>query len=207
MSKDLKRLLKSLIAITIIVLIGFLIYHFFFQSNNDQLEIEETPIHIESIRTIAEISTVSYKDEVVFDTVEYYKGSTNIFDPRDWERLYNDNIKRRLTLIIKGEIKYGVKLTDGNFTIKSAVDTIRLNLPNPELLDVIITPSKTEVFHEKGKWSDRARRQLETQARDLLQANAEELKLEERAKENAERMFHKLINTDKHLIIEFDHNE
>jgi len=207
MSKDLKRLLKGLIAIAIIVLIGFLIYHFVFNRNNDSLQIEDTPIHIESIRTIAEISTVSYKDEVVFDTVEYYKGTTNIFDPRDWDRLYNDNIKRRLTLIIKGEIKFGLKLTDGNFTIKSGEDTVWLILPSPELLDVIITPSKTEVFHEKGKWSDRARRQLEVKAKNKLQENAEKLKLEERAKENAERMFIKLINTDKHLIIEFDHDE
>ncbi|HHZ81166.1 MAG TPA: DUF4230 domain-containing protein [Flavobacteriales bacterium] len=207
MSQDVKRLLKSLIGIVIVVLIGFLMYHFVFNRNNDSLQIEDTPIHIESIRTIAEISTVSYKDEVVFDTVEYYKGTTNIFDPRDWNRLYNDNIKRRLTLIIKGEIKFGLKLTDGNFTIKSGEDTVWLILPSPELLDVIITPSKTEVFHEKGKWSDRARRQLEVKAKNKLQENAEKLKLEERAKENAERMFIKLINTDKHLIIEFDHDE
>jgi hypothetical protein len=40
-----------------------------------------------------------------------------------------------------------------------------------------------------------------------LQENAEKLKLEKRAKENAERMFHKLINTDKHLIIEFEQDE
>lgn len=207
MSNDLKRLLKSLIAIVIIVLIGWLIYHFGFNRNKDSLKIEDTPIHIESIRTIAEISTVSYKDEVVFDTLEYYKGATNIFDPRDWDRLYNDNIKRRLTLIIKGEIKFGLKLTEGNFTIKSGEDTVRLILPRPELLDVIMTPSKTEVFHEKGKWSDRAKRQLEIQAKFKLQENAEELKLEKRAKENAERMFHKLINTDKHLIIEFEQDE
>ena len=62
----------------------------------------------------------------------------------------------------------------------------------------------TEIFQEQGHWSDGARRQLENLAKRRIQFSAENLNLDKKATENAERLFRKLINTQKELIIYFE---
>jgi len=207
MKNEYVRLLKNVFVLGIFVFIGMLIYSYFAPNADTELKIEETPIHIESIRTIAEISTVSYKDEVVIDTVEYYGEYTNVFDPDEWMRVINRGIKRRLTLIIQGEVKYGIDLSSKNYTIQSNQDTIWVKLPAPKILDVIISPSKTEVFQEQGSWSDYTRRKLETKAKYQIKKNAEAMSLKKKAKENTIRIFKKLIRTSRKLIIQFENGK
>ena len=206
MQKDLFRLVINLIVLTIIIVVGFLVYNHYFKEDSGKI-IDDTPIHIESIKIIAEISTVSYKDEVVVDTVEFYQKQKSIYDPREWMRYYDRNIKRRLTLIIRGEVKYGVDLTGDKYDVQSNEDTIWLHLPEPKILDVIITPSKTEVFQEKGNWNDSDRRNLETSAKMALIKNAEMLKLQEKSRINSLRLFKALMQTKKKLIIDFNHEK
>ena len=83
--KDLKKLVINILILSFIALIGYLVYLFFIKDNeSDSLIIDETPMHIESIRTIAEISTVSFKDEVVMDSIEFFDSSINLSNPLDW---------------------------------------------------------------------------------------------------------------------------
>ena len=83
MNRELIRLIKNILVITAITVIGFFVYQYFIKSDDTQLKIDKTPIHIKSIKTIAEISTVSYKDEVVIDSVEVYEENyQRIYDPR-----------------------------------------------------------------------------------------------------------------------------
>ncbi len=207
MRRDVIRLLKNLVALGIIAIIGFFIYQYYFNSKKDELKIEDTPIHIESIKTIAEISTVSYKDEVVVDTVELYKRRSSIYDPREWMRYYDRNIKRRLTLIVKGEVKIGLNLTNGNYSINSNSDTIWLHLPEPKILDVLVAPSKTEIFQEKGTWKDQDRKQLEMKAKLKLKNNAIKLKLIEKSRKSVSYLFSSLIQSEKKLIIDFSYGK
>ncbi len=204
MNANIIRLVKNLVALGLLGAIGFGVYLYFSKSDNDELIIDDTPIHIESIRTIAEIATVSYRDEVVMDTVEYYKQKSSIYDPREWIRAYDRNIKRRLTLIVKGEVKYGIDLSEDNYSIKQNKDTIWLFIPQPEIIDIIITPSKTEIFQEKGKWHDGTRRKLEQLAKVDFAKNASELRLMDKAQENTILLFKKLIHSDKTVIIAFN---
>jgi Protein of unknown function (DUF4230) len=203
MNNEATRLLKNSVAVVIIGVAVYFSFHYFFGTEDTDLKISDTNIQVESIRTIAEISTVSYTDEVVIDTVEHYKQSHSFYDPREWARMYDHNVKRRLTLIIKGEVKYGIDLTDNNYTLESNEDTVWVELPEPKIIDVIITPSKTEVFQEQGDWSDGARKEMESKAKEKLKLNAGRLNLRTKASENAERLFKTLFRTDKHLIIEF----
>lgn len=207
MNKEGKRLLINISIIAILLLAGVFVYIFLFSEEEEKLTIEETPIQIESIRTIAEISTVSYRDEVVMDTLEMYNTDRSNFDPRKWLEWYEHDIKRRLTLIIKGEVKYGFDLTDGNYSLTSDETTITLTLPSPKIIDVIVSPSQTEVFEEKGKWPENTRRNMEVRAKKQIEDGAKKLNLEKKAKNNAERLFEKLIHTEKILIIEFEDNE
>lgn len=201
------RLIKNIVVIGAIALLGFIVYFYFFKDSNDKLLIDETPIHIESIKTIAEISTVSYKDEIVMDTCEYYKKKSSLYDPREWIRMYDRNIKRRLTLIIKGEVKYGLDLTDSNFELNANQDTVWLKLPQPKILDIIVSPSNTEVFQEQGVWRDSDVKRLEGKAKSTLKQNAHEFKLDEKAAKNAKRLFKKLIQTNKTLVISFNYEK
>ncbi len=207
MNKETKRLLVNLFVLLLIIAAGILVYIFFFNREEEELTIEDTPIQIESIRTIAEISAVSFRDEVVMDTIERYDTDLSNFDPRKWMEWYEHGIKRRLTLIIKGEVKYGFDLTDDNYTIASDETTITLTLPAPKAIDVIVSPSDTEVFEEKGRWPESVRRNMEVRAQHQIEDAATRLNLEEKAKNNAERLFEKLIQTEKILIIEFQDHE
>lgn len=202
MNNEVKRLLINLIVL--LLLAGGIVTAVLIYNREDQgLEIEDTPIQIEAIRTIAEISTVSYKDEVVMDSLEYSSDDYSFYDPRKYWDLYNRSIKRRLTLIITGEVRYGIDLSDGNYELRPTKDSIYIFLPEPEMLDVIIVPSKTEVYLEKGEWKDHERRQLESNGKFKLMKNAENMGLQEKARENTIRLFKKLIHDPRKLKIEF----
>lgn len=205
MMKDYQRLIKNLIGLGLIAAVAILIYIFFIREGEKELLIDDTPIHVESIKTIAEISTISYKDEVVVDTIEYYKGGFDVYNPIKWKEIvYDRKVKRQLTLIFKGEVKYGIDLTDGNYSVEQNEDTLWMNVPAPKILDIIISPKLTEVFQEKGQWSDGSRKKLESIGKYKLKKNAEAMNLEKKSLENAERLFDKLIQTDKKLIIRFE---
>lgn len=202
MTKEGKRLLLNITVLLLLVAAIVISYKVFF-GEKKELTIDETPIQIESIRTIAEISTVSYKDEVVMDSVEYEKENFSLYDPRKYYDLYNRGVKRRLTMIITGEVRYGVDLSNNNFSVNANKDTIRIILPEPKLLDVIIVPSKTQIYLEKGSWRDGARHKLESGAKRKFRKNAIALNLVKKARENTERLFKKLIVDTRVLIIEF----
>lgn len=195
--KDTVRLLKNL---AILLLIGgavYLVYHFFFKESPEEvLKIDQTPIHIESIRTIAEISTVNYKDEVVIDSVIRHKGNSTwtwLDSRKMYDKYLNSNIKRRLTLIVRGEVRFGVDLTDANYQIRQTEDSIFVQLPKPKVLDVVVSPSKTEIFQEQGKWTDRERKMMETKAKAKLVANAKSMNLDDKTEKNMRRLMKQMI--------------
>lgn len=202
---DWVRLLKNIAILGGIGLVAFLIYRYF-ANRNEELLIDKTPIHIESIKTIAEISTVSYRDEVVMDTVERYKELPSFTeDPLSVpSAAYYRYIKRRLTLIVKGELRYGIDMTGGNFKIEQNADTIWLNLPKPKILDINVAPSETEVFEEIGSWPDYVTTNLESKAKLKLRENAANLELSSKAEENTRKLFNQLIITEKKLIVNFN---
>lgn len=205
---DTIRLLKNLLVVALIGGGVYLIYHFFFQDKpEEELRIDDTPIHIESVRSIAEISVVNYKDEVVMDSVIRHRGNStwSWLDSRKMvDKYLNSNIKRRLTIIVRGEVRFGVDLSESNFKVRQNEDSIFIELPKPKVLDVVVSPSRTEVFQEQGKWSDRERKTLEVKAKAKLVKNAESLNLNEKTEKNIRRLMNQMIRTDKKVIISFD---
>lgn len=208
MDKDYKRLIKNAIGLSIIAGVIVVVYLLLTKDSGPANKIDSTPIRIESIRNIAELSTVSYSDEVVIDSVIYYKeleALSNVLDAYDLtQRIIKRNVKRRLTLIFRGEVKYGLQLTDKNFETSQNNDTLWLILPKPELLDLILTPSDTEIYQEQGFWSDAERKEMEAKAKKRLKENALKLKLDIRAEKNATKLFKRLIRTDKTIVISYE---
>jgi len=209
MKTEIIRLIKNLIVAAIISIVVYFTYIHFFGEGKNTLTIDETPIHIDEVRPIAEISVVSYKDEVVVDSVETYNEEVDFsyYNPVDLYQMYQRNIKRRLTLIVHGEVKYGINLSDKNYSIHQNTDTVWIHLPAPKIIDVIISPSKTEIFTEKGNWTDLEQKELLEMANFKLRENAIKLKLDQKALKNTRIIFNRMMITKKHLIILFDHEK
>lgn len=206
--KDLARLTKNLLGLAIIGGLGFLVYWMFFKKDpNESVQIDETPIHIEAIRAIAEISTVNYKDEVVMDSVVRYTKASGFGWEQSkeiYDKLMNGGIKKRLTLIVKGEVRFGVDLTLMDLKIRQTADSIFITLPKPKIIDVVLTPHRTEIFQEIGTWSDRERRSLEARAKEKLIKNAKAMDLNDKTEKNMRVLLGQMIRSSKKLIITFE---
>lgn len=201
-----KRLIRNVVASIVLIVAIYIGYMQLSRFMNPPLEIDDTPLQIESIESILEISTVSYTGEVVVDSVEFYNGDFDWTNLNDWwnvkDRLDHPDVKRRLTLIVKGEAKFGFDLKKDSLDITPMGDTIYVKIPKAKLLGVEISPSKTEVFQEQGEWSDSERKQLEYKAIDKIKTSALLLDLETEAQESAVKLFNKLIIPNKTILVE-----
>lgn len=203
------RLIKNVIVLLLVIGAGYAIYSYFFANSKEEYSIEDTPLKVEQIRTIAEISTVSYRDEVVMDTIEFYKKNENFnaYNPFEWDdianRAYNRNIKRRLTVIVKGDVRIGFDLMKHEIAFDQNEDTIWVKVPKAEILDVIITPSSTTIFQEIGTWNDHARKHLEMKAKFKLKYQAKKYELLRKAETNFEQLLLDLIIDERTIIIQF----
>lgn len=215
--KEIKTLIVRLATITLIGIAGYFIYQWFFApSDEEAFEIDNTPLKIEQVRSILELNTINFQDEVVVDTVEMYKDAgehalgnlEKLFSFEDFDNAISATpIKRRLTLIVKGELLYGVNLKTKEFDVYPKNDTLYVMLPSPELLSVSINPKNTEVFIENGRWLDFERRMLMKKAKNKMIATGEDLHLRERAKEPILKLMKQLLKSDLPVVIQFQTNE
>ena len=199
-----------------IIIIGMIFIYQYVRScgRKDALDIEDSPLHVEQVRAIIELNTITFRDEVVADTVEYYRNMAeqiagNIEKMKSPEQakygIQGSNVKRRLSLIMKGELLYGVDLKTQEFTITPKDKQLIVRIPEPRLLSVSLTPQNTQVFMEHGIWKDYERRALQSKARRKMIASGERLHLKEKAKEPLERLLRQLIRTDKAIVVEYYH--
>ncbi|MDR0803264.1 DUF4230 domain-containing protein [Fluviicola sp.] len=213
--KEIQTLIIRLAIVALIAFAGYWIYHLFFKGKlvNDEIILDETPLKVEQIRSILELNTLKFQDEAVVDTVEYYKSNAEAFlgsldKLMDIDQvkhgLSGNGIKRRLTLIMKGELLYGVDLKRKDFQFISKEDSLIIVIPKPELLSVSLNPKGTEVYIENGEWKDYERVYLQRKARHKMIATGDRLKLPERAKVPLEKALRSLVKTNKKLIIKFE---
>ena len=202
-------LVKQLVALSVVVAIVLLFVSWCSGSGaKSRFEIENTPIRVEMVRNIAQLANISYKDEVVVDSVEFYKSESEMIagnlaklgDPDNFKHGINaSNVKRRLTLIVKGEVWIGFNLNDKKFKIEESDSLVKIFLPEPDIIDVISTASSTKVFQENGRWKDYEIRGLNNKARLKMRQNAESLGLHAKANTNAKNVLGKLIKKKKKI--------
>lgn len=204
------RTLVIRLSVLIAIIIGIVLIVKFVKAANSSGEtpIDDTPLRVEQIKAILELNTVRFKDEVVVDTMEMLKNGSDL-----WEKLTNFSsfdeiikpsaIKRRLTVIVKGELLYGVDLKTSDFDVTDQKDTLFIKLPEPKLLSATVNPLNIEIFVETGTWSDGARRKLVIKAKKEMIQNGEDLHLPLKAREPLERTIRQLVKTDKPVKIIF----
>lgn len=211
--KEIRTLIVRLGILAIIGFIGYLIYSWFNSGTDaDDVVLEETPLKVEQIRSILELNTLKFQDEVVVDTFELYQdagdqiGGTleKLFDPDQFKHgLSNQYVKRRLTLIVRGELLYGVDLKRKDFQLLPHGDTLEIRIPEPELLSVSITPNKTEMVTENGYWKDYEVVDLKNKAKKKMIRSGERLHLQKRAKEPLEKCLKALVKSNKTIVINY----
>lgn len=211
--KEIRTLVFRLAVVGGIVVLGVLLYRWWFADESKEgWAIEDTPLHVEEIRRIIELNTIRFRDEVVVDSLEYYSnaaeqisGNLNkLIDPDQVKHgISSSNVKRRLTMIVKGELLYGVDMKRKDFSVTPENGRLVVRIPQPELLSINLTPENTEVFVENGEWRDYERQMLQRKARSKMIATGERLKLREKAKAPLERLLRQLIRTDQPLVIEY----
>jgi hypothetical protein len=118
-----------------------------------EVVIDETPVLIEEMKSIAQLMTLESRDEVVIDSTEFLGGIHSspfaIINPA-----LIVPAKRTLVLIGKGKIIAGVDLKEiKDSDIVISKDSVHLFLPKAKILDAIINPSDFETFDEKGVWT------------------------------------------------------
>jgi hypothetical protein len=212
--REIRTLIIRLLIVGLIAFGGYWVYQLFFKGPaSDEIVLEETPLKVEQIRSILELNTLKFQDEAVVDSVEYYKSESEVLwgtldkltDPNQFKHgLHPNGVKRRLTLIVRGELLYGVDLKRKDFQFLPKDDTLTIIIPQPELLSVSINPKGTEVYLENGDWQDYERASLQRKARNKMIASGDRLKLPERAKAPLEKALRTLVKTDKIVVIKFE---
>lgn len=134
------------------------------------LEIENTAIIIREINALSQLITITAYNEVVVDQV--IKGGSLFNNPVVPTLLNVPDLRysdKNLVLIGKGKVLAGIdlaRLTDKDVFVKG--DSITINLPKAQILQVIINPSDFDTFEETGTWTDAEARAVKLKLRDKL---------------------------------------
>ena len=168
------------------------------------LTIDDTPVIVTKIRSLGELTTACYYDEMVLARTKENAFSSTALGSLA-EGLGKD-VDDHLVIIAKGTVRAGVDLmdmTDGD--IRFVGDTAYIRLPAPQYLDVIVNPSDFEVFAETGKWSHEEVTGLQDSARQRLLMGADHYGLKSRAYAGAMDAVTELLAASGYTYIRFDH--
>ena len=169
------------------------------------LTIDDTPVIVTTIRSLGELTTACYYDEMVLSRTKQNAFSSTALGSLAREGLGKD-VDDHLVLIAKGTVRAGVDLMDmTEEDIRFVGDTAYIRLPAPQYLDVIVNPSDFEVFAETGKWSHEEVTGLQDSARQRLLMGADHYGLKSRAYAGAMDAVTELLAASGYTYIRFDH--
>lgn len=133
--------------------------------------IENSPVVVKQIRSLAQLVTVSMYDEIVADTSKPDIQHFQLPFLPDMS-FYKD--LNRLVVISKVAVHVGINLQQLNEAdISGTKDSLHLLLPPAEVLDAVINPSDVEVFIEEGDWNSQAVANLKNKIRSIAIVNAQ----------------------------------
>ena len=169
------------------------------------LTIDDTPVIVTKIRSLGELTTACYYDEIVLSQTKQNAFSSSALGSLAREGLGKD-VDDHLVIIAKGTVRAGLDLMDiAEEDIRFVGDTAYIRLPAPQYLDVIVNPSDFEVFAESGKWTHAQVTGLQDTARRRLLMGADHYGLKSKAYEGAMAAVTDLLTASGFTYIRFDH--
>jgi hypothetical protein len=152
-----------------------------------KVEIDRTPVVIQQIKSLSQLVTITAYTEVTADsTMRSTLGERlrDVFNPFSVQV----NMNRQLVIVGNVVVHAGVnldKLNPQQVFIRG--DSISLQLPPAEMLDVILNPSGTDIFVEEGTWNNEAVTAVKARIRDKAVSELKDrgvlYQAEERARE------------------------
>jgi hypothetical protein len=165
--------------------------------------IDETPILIKEIRSVGQLITATFYDEVVVDSLQTTKASRFISSINKLVPLLPPADKK-LVLIARGKILAGTDLKLlGDSSVRTSADTVWLTLPKTKILDIIMNPSDFETFEEKGDWSPAAVTAVKLKAREKMIDRAFEQGIIEKANSKAKAVMEDFVRASGFKVILF----
>ena len=163
------------------------------------LKIADTKNVVEHVREISEFTTASYYEEFVVQESKIVAKESLFGFKKDQV----DSVQNEIVIILKGKVRAGFdlsKMTEADLCAKS--DTLLVQLPAPELFDVIINPSDYEIFIEEGKWSHDEIQAFQVQSKEQLRTHALQENIIGKAKIEGKERLTNLFKTFGYKVVE-----
>ena len=202
--KIIVKITPAAVLLVVLLLVGaFLLYRGIRQEKRP-LTIDDTPVIVSKIRSLGELTTACYYDEMVLS-----QNKPNAFSSSALGSLaegLGKDVDDHLVIIAKGTVRAGLDLMEmTEEDIRFVGDTAYIRLPAPQYLDVIVNPSDFEVFAETGKWTHEEITGLQETARTRLLMGADHYGLKSRAYAGAMDAVTELLAAAGFAYIRFDH--
>jgi hypothetical protein len=199
------KITPAAVLLAVLLLVGALLLHRGIRQEKRTLSIDDTPVIITKIRSLGELTTACYYDEMVLSRTKQNAFSSSALGSLARDGLGKD-VDDHLVIIAKGTVRAGVDLMDmTEEDIRFVGDTAYIRLPAPQYLDVIVNPSGFEVFAESGKWSHEEVTGLQETARQRLLMGADHYGLKSKAYAGAMDAVTELLAASGYTYIRFDH--
>ena len=198
------KITPAAVLLAVVLLVGVLVITREDGRGKRPLTIDNTPVIVTKIRSLGELTTACYYDEMVLTRTKQNALSSSALGSLA-EGLGKD-VDDHLVLIAKGTVRAGVDLMDmTEEDIRFVGDTAYIRLPAPQYLDVIVNPSDFEVFAETGKWTHEEVTGLQDTARKRLLMGADHYGLKSKAYVGAMDAVTELLAASGYTFIRFDH--
>ena len=202
--KIIVKITPAAVLLVVLLLVGAFLLHRGIRQEKRPLTIDDTPVIVTKIRSLGELTTACYYDEMVLSRTKENAFSSSALGSLA-EGLGKD-VEDHLVLIAKGTVRAGLDLMDmSEEDVRFVGDTAYIRLPAPQYLDVIVNPSDFEVFAETGKWTHEEITGLQETARTRLLMGADHYGLKSRAYAGAMDAVTELLVASGYTYIRFDH--
>jgi len=202
--KIIVKIMPAAVLLVVLLLVGAFLLHRGIRQEKRPLTIDDTPVIVSKIRSLGELTTACYYDEMVLSRTKPNAFSSSALGSLA-EGLGKD-VDDHLVIIAKGTVRAGLDLMEmTEEDIRFVGDTAYIRLPAPQYLDVIVNPSDFEVFAETGKWTHEEITGLQETARTRLLMGADHYGLKSRAYVGAMDAVTELLAASGFTYIRFDH--
>ena len=209
MGKNDRKIIVKITPAAVLLLVVLIIAALLFLRGNRKekhvLTIDDTPVIVTKIRSLGELTTACYYDEIVLTGTKQ-----NLFSASPLGSIARDgfgkDVDDHLVIIAKGTVRAGIDLMEmTDDRLRFSGDTVYVQLPVPQYLDIIVNPSDFEVFAESGKWTHEQVTGLQDTARQRLLMGADHYGLKSKAYEGAMEAVTDLLLASGYTHIRFDH--
>ena len=188
MSKQVHIPLRYVLAgAVVLALVLFLLLHLGTRRER-RLQIEQTATLVDQVRSIGELSSVGYYEELILTD----RDDSHLAELKRATGIHRLTGSDDFVIICKGRVRAGfdfTKMERADFSVSG--DTLRITLPPVEILDVVINPTDYELF--AGHRSHEETVGMILRAKQRLRADAIRAGILDQAERSAEATLRRLF--------------